>query len=121
MHIVRPDLELRGVLIHYRLVFLDISIIIMHLLAVLAILYFFDVILVVVRDLPGAFPEGLVEFQAVTLVLLAEDRLLEPFIFIVEEHGEHFAGHLLDIPVYVHLAPGESLDAAGRLEVVTDR
>ena len=120
MHIVRSDLELRGVLIHYRLVFLDISIIIMHLLAVLAILYFFDVILVV-RDLPGAFPEGLVEFQAVTLVLLAEDRLLEPLIFIVEEHGEHFAGHLLDIAVHVHLAPGESLDAAGRLEIVTDR
>lgn len=43
----------------------------MHLLAVLAILYFFYVILVV-RDLPGAFPEGLVEFQTVTLVLLAE-------------------------------------------------
>jgi hypothetical protein len=72
MHIVRPVFELRGVLIHNCLVFLDISIIIMHHLAVLAILYFFDVILVV-RDLPGAFPEGLVEFQTVTLVLLAED------------------------------------------------
>ena len=71
LHHLRPDLELRGCLIHYLFVFLDISIIIIHHLAGLTILLFFNFI-IVIRDLPGAFPEGLVEFQTVTLVLLAE-------------------------------------------------
>ena len=47
LHHVRPDLELRGGLIHYLLVFLDISIIIMHLLAGLAIFFFFNIIVVI--------------------------------------------------------------------------
>ena len=59
LHDFWPDLKLRRVLIHYLLVFLDISIIIMHLLAIL----FFNVfVLILLRvHLPGAFPEGLVQ------------------------------------------------------------